>query len=310
MVDQVSTLTDSPAASSTVEDSSPGDEVTLMGTVEGDTHDLSEETITTEGEQITEGEKEETVQAEEEGKKGEEKKEEEGKVPDKYSDDPAWQRILRERNEAREATKEEKVRAEKAEAQVEVFKTVKPAEKETKAEEKPPEFEDITQKTRDELIEEFNENPAKFLSNYGRQIRAEVLEDVTTEQSKNSEKEMGEKIMETFDAYGKENESFGDMWKKGELQGYMKKNPGHNAISAHLVLTLDSRIKAAVAKATKETEARVLKEVKSKKHSTVLGAGPGTQASGEELEAELKDTKPRGGLTTVLAAKLKKSREQ
>ena len=72
MVDQVSTITDGPAASSAVEESGPGNEVTLIGTVEGDTQNPPEEAITTEGEgQLTEGEKEETVQAEEEGKEGE-----------------------------------------------------------------------------------------------------------------------------------------------------------------------------------------------------------------------------------------------
>jgi hypothetical protein len=96
----------------------------------------------------------------------------------------------------------------------------------------------------------------------------------------------------------------------------MSEHPGHNAISAHMVLTktkesvdLDSKIKEAVAKAVKETEARVVKNFQAKRNATVLDGGTAGGAP-TEPDAELQNTKERGGITNVLASRLRSLRQR
>jgi hypothetical protein len=111
-------------------------------------------------------------------------------------------------------------------------------------------------------------------------------------------------IEKTYVTYAKENPDFDEMWDGGDLKAYMDENPGHTAISAHQMLTMEKRIQGAVEEATKDAEKKAASNLKVKQNARVLGSGPsaGGKAVGQ-VPVELKDTKKYGGLTAVLTAR-------
>lgn len=276
---------DGPEASSPSEE--PGEQdITEKSTIEGDEAVASAETLITE-----KGEEKETPEKEAGAEEEPEGKEKEGQtVP--YD---RFQEVITEKNVALE-------RAVKAETERDALRT--PAA----GEEKEKDFKDITELSKEDLIDQFNEDPKSFLANFGRQIRDEVLTEVT---AKSTEEKSEADILSTYDAYAKDNPDFDVMWKKGEIQAFMEKHPGHNAISAHMTLTGEKKTQEKIDAAKTETEKAVIAKIKSKKGASVLGEGPsGTEVHDETVDSELKDSKKHGGLTSLITKRLERSRQK
>lgn len=180
--------------------------------------------------------------------------------------------------------------------------------------EKDPGYKDVSKMTADEVREWMEEDPVAYTANIAKQIRAEVTKDVEGQFSQRSHED---KMLKTFDDYAAKNETFDQMWDSGEIQRFIDKNPGHNAISAHMALMSDGnakgveiQIKDATEKAIKETEERMIKNFKAKKGAQVLSSGPTTTGTVQgKIAPELKDPKKFGGINTVLAARLRERRQ-
>jgi hypothetical protein len=258
------------------------DSTNIIGTV-GDLDDAaadtpSEETLTTD-------------EGGEAGKEtsGEDKVAGDGK-PLPFHKHPDWQRILTERDEA-------KKEAEAIKAEIAALKTVR--------EEVPqgpryngPAYVDITTKTNEELAEWQQEDPKGYAANLYAQIKAENWHE---QQREMGQKNAQERIRSTFDDYRGKNPDFDKMWQSGEIPKFMQANPGHNAISAHQMLTMEARIKEATDKAAKEAEAKVIANQKAKRSAQVLGGGPAVTGGGKSEDAAINDTKSHGGKISVIA---------
>jgi hypothetical protein len=183
-----------------------------------------------------------------------------------------------------------------------------------KKEPKDPGYKDVSKMTATEMREWMEEDPIAYTANIAKQIRAEVTKDVEGQFSQRSHED---KMLKTFDDYAAKNETFDQMWDSGEIQRFIDKNPGHNAISAHMALMSDGnakgveiQIKDATEKAIKETEERMIKNFKAKKGAQVLSSGPTTTGTVQgKIAPELKDPKKFGGINTVLAARLRERRQ-
>ena len=163
--------------------------------------------------------------------------------------------------------------------------------------------------TREELAEWAEEDRVGLEANVRAQHMYEEWRDrewyKIQERRERIQEEQRTRIRTTFDSYREKNPDFDKMWKSGEIPKFMQANPGHNAISAHQMLTMDARIKEAAEKAAKETEAKVLADVKAKRSAQVLGGGPAVTGGGaKDVDAALQDTKQHGGKAAVLARKI------
>ncbi len=220
---------------------------------------------------------------------------------DRFDKHPRFQELIQSNREYRE-------RIAKLEGTLETMKEFAPkAEKKNEA----PTFVDITTKTDDELREWMQEDPKGYNANLYAQIRHELMQEYQQARTQESARTS---VQKTFDGYAEKNPDFLPMWKSGEIKRFMDENPGHNAISAHILLTAEKRkgesekqMQERIAKAVKEAEEKVTKNFQAKKSATVLSGAPSAApASGED--AELKDTKSRGGLVTTLTERLQRMR--
>ena len=169
-----------------------------------------------------------------------------------------------------------------------------------------PKYKDIAGMEDDELQDWMVENPKEYQSNLAAQIREQVAQGIKEELTRDTEQE---RVYKTFDTYAADHKTFDSMWDSGELQDFISKNPGHNAISAHMAMTQENRINEAVEAARKETEATVIKNFQAKQGAKVLGSGPASTGTTQgQIAPELKDPKKYGGVNTVLAARLAERR--
>ena len=273
-------------------------EVTTYGTVDGTVHDAPAEAIKTEDEQETKDEETPGEGGEPDGWKPDEQ-------PDLSGDDtrfdkhPRFQKLIQDRDEAREA----RIRAEAERDYLKQQSEAKPRG-ETPAETK-PDFINILDMSDDDLREQMDSNPKGLMANLLRQAKVELEEDLT---GKFDERETNRAIASTFENYAKENTSFDDMWKRGEIQAYMKANPGHNAISAHMVLTREAQEKSKIEAAVKEAVEKERRNFRQKKETTVLPQGPQTAPTEIDVDAELKDTKAHGGFVNLMTKRIQQMR--
>jgi hypothetical protein len=245
----------------------------------------SEETLKTD-----DGEKDEVNAGEGTGKEGEEK-------PQPYHKDPAWQRIMKEREEAKEETARVKAEVQSVKAEMESLKATRV---QPQREEKLP-YVDITTMEVDKLQEWQMEDPKGYAANLYAQMRYEFRKE---EEQRSGMQRVQSSIAGTFEDYKTKNPDFDPMWKSGELKKFMDDHPGHNAISAHQLLTMDKRIQEASEKASKETEAKVLANQKAKRSAQVLGGAPAVVGGDQGIDEAFKDTKSHGGKAAVLAKKI------
>lgn len=225
----------------------------------------------------------------------------------RFDQHPDWQRMKQERDEA-------VLKAAKFEGMVEAI--TKPKGGEAAAGATPQDdlltplipYRDITKMSNEELLEWYESDPKGYEANRFAQFFHEA-EIIRSRQIQESQKNSS--IQGTFDEYEKGNPDFKTLWDSGEIKKYMDAHPGHNAISAHMMLTrdaaaqsLDAQIRDAVDKAVKETTEKITADFKAKRNSAVIGDEPGTANSGAGRNTELNDTKSQGGLVSALAGRL------
>jgi len=216
-------------------------------------------------------------------------------------------------------------RALKAEGKLEAFtEAQKAGAKETTEREVSPmadlKFTDVMSLSDEDIQDQFAESPKSFLANFANQVAVETYQIVkeSFNADKEKERQMGfeKSVQGTYAQYGKDNPEFNGMWNSGEIKTFMDANPGHNAISAHQMLisskskdSVKKMIDDAVAKAKKETEDKVLKNVKAKRNASVISGGPTTSGGKvNDVPQELKEPKKFGGVTAVLARRLAERR--
>ena len=158
-------------------------------------------------------------------------------------------------------------------------------------------FKDTSEMKPEELIEWQNEDP----HGYRKNLVAEAEYNIERKMDGKLAREREDTAVEsTYEGFAKDNPEFDEMWDRGEIQRFMEKNLGHNAISAYLVLTKDKTVKDAKAEAEKEIQ----DNLRAKRESQVLTSGPSAAAAAtaaNQPDPELLDTKKHGGLTSVLA---------
>ncbi|MCE5336818.1 MAG: hypothetical protein LLG06_19750 [Desulfobacteraceae bacterium] len=226
----------------------------------------------------------------------------------RYDQDPDWQRMKQERDEAvlkaarlegaMDAIKEGKGNAETAGEKGATVEPIIP-------------FKDITKMSNEELIDWFERDPQGYEANKFAQFLHEARIILAQRESVATQ---GKVQKEAITAFAKNNPDFDNLMKDGSIAKFIKENPGHNMFSAYRELTLDTRIQsavdAAVKKAVQETEERMTKNFKAKRTATTAGeagGGGGNKPAGDE---RLKDTKKSGGAVAVLAERLRASRER
>jgi len=156
----------------------------------------------------------------------------------------------------------------------------------------------------------FFEDPKGVLEKYREKIEADIEAKHLTNQVELLEKRTREAqdtaMLRTFETFFEKTPEAKEMWDKGELQKYMKENPGHNAISAYREMTLETAIektvREAVEKAEKETRDKVYKEIKAKGLATSQSTTPGKAEPPNKSEY---DTKLNGGMKQTLVKLLR-----
>lgn len=248
------------------------------------------------------GKAESEVSDEDAGKEKLEAGKADDEVPEEFHKHPAWQRVMRERDEAKGA-------ANLLTERVKALETTSPQKAESEKES--TKLVDIGNLTTEELLEWQNDDPKGYMQNLLSFATKDIKESLRTEFAQKAQEE---KVDATFDAYAKENpkdkggNGFVQMWDSGQLKTFMDANPGHNAISAHMALTAKSRTDLAVEEAVAKTKKEMTKQQQARVVTDGLGGAPGYSPSTEDQG--LKDTKKRGGKISVLADRLLKRRQQ
>jgi len=225
---------------------------------------------------------------------------EEEKIP--FHEHPRFKELISERQELRE-------RLAKAEGMIEAIRKPEPDAGQRPA--KLP-YKDITQMSDEELREWQSDDPKGYAANLYAQVQHELRQELRGE----TQRDFAQKgIRKTFDDYAAKNPDFMQLWNSGTIMRFMQENPGHNAISAHMALKqqdglagLKKVIDAEVAKAVKETEARVQKNFMAKKRASVLDGSPSLPATGG-TDNELKDTNSQGGLVAAITQRILRNRQ-
>lgn len=166
------------------------------------------------------------------------------------------------------------------------------------------EFKDINTMTAEEIREWQEDDPLGFAQNLKQQAAWEAKQSIRNDSLRD---ETVTRIEKTFSTYAAENPTFNAMWESGEIERFMDANPGHNAISAHMILAKgdgSAATQAAVAKAVKEAEERVTKNFLAKRNATVLAPGAAPRATADGIDPALTETSKYGGTKAVLASRL------
>ncbi len=213
-----------------------------------------------------------------------------GNLP--FDKHPRFKQLISEKNELRNEVQRLK-------EQYEALS--KPSNQNDAGDKAPPAANLFADMDNDKLLDEFNTDPKGFLSNLVTTVQRQTLDSFNNEQQRMS---YDKAIVETFKDYAKKNPDFDDMWESGDIKAFMDKNPGHNAISAHQMLTQENRIKAAAEEAAKKAREDTIKEFKIKRNAAVLTGGPSAPVPTGGIPDELRDTKKFGGRTNVLAQRL------
>ena len=174
---------------------------------------------------------------------------------------------------------------------------IKPSAKDTKEE---PDYKDVSKMTKEEILDWQTEDPQDYYANILAQAKHEISGDMKKDLNQRT---VEDAVAGTYEQYAKDNADFDKMWDTGEIKQYMDRNPGHNAISAHMAITGAKKTQETVDDAVKAAEKRIMDNIRAKRESKVLSSGPSASRNSIETEitAELKNTKEHGGLASVLA---------
>ena len=231
---------------------------------------------------------------------GEGKGKDEGGDKQPYHKDPLNQRLLKERDKAREEAAYYKGLAEGTAAKGGATKT-DPNSPEALG------YVDISTKTEEEITEWQTRDPKGYAANLLAQAKAEVYNEIKADTGKEAQERSREEVRKAYEKYTEKNPDFKDMWEDGKIQEYMRTHPGHTAMSAHMEMTEDARFQRAVKAKEKEIEKNVIAKRRAGGGLGVGGGGPRKGFTAVEDPA-LKNTKAGGGLVSTLANKLRLSR--
>lgn len=229
-----------------------------------------------------------------------------GKKSKPYHEDPRWQEIMRERNEAREENKDLRDRVSKLEGAIEAYMNGTKAEQKEALEELP----DLLNMSNEEIEEKLTKDPKGFIKTLYSQLRSDVKKEQKADRDEQAANDRQKAINKSYKDYADKHPDFETMWKKGDIQKYMDENPGvHTPLSAHAMLTMDARIKEEVDKQVAEKTKEIEENLLAKKRAGTLGkdtpAAHKESNAGASKDPALNNTKSRGGLTSVLAERLR-----
>ena len=125
-----------------------------------------------------------------------------------------------------------------------------------------------------EIQEFFDEDPKGWAANLLQQAKYELKKDFQQERANEQAEEVTNSLL---NEYVKQNPEFQEAWDEGTLEDMCDKNPLHNPFSAFLQLKLDRQeaahqaaLKKAVEKATKETQEKVIANLRAKGHAASI----------------------------------------
>jgi hypothetical protein len=166
-----------------------------------------------------------------------------------------------------------------------------------KPQDQKPDFKVIEDMKADEVREWQEDDPAGFAANERKRSNWE-----NSQQNAADNQEAA--MQATYASHAKTHKSFSPMWDSGEIQDYMNQHPGHNAISAHMMLTSTKRtqktVDEAVESALKKERETVDKDRRTRGGIGGLGAGPAKSGALPTNDAAMKDSRKFGGTTSVL----------
>ncbi len=272
----------------------------------------SDGTLKSDGHEDAAGKEKEGAEKKTDGN-GEGGETEDGKAPP-YHKDPDFQRMKKERDDARaKFTNVEKELAEIKGNFTTLMELVKAGKTgggaDTGGDETLP-FKDVTKMSEDEIAEWQAQDPKGYTANIMAQVRYEIENGLKAKDEIKAKQAAQEASKATYEKYANDNPDFETMWNDGTIKDFMKKNPGHTPISAHMALTQDDRINKAIEKAIAAKEKEIEKNIRAKFKAGTLGGGgsfvPTVRES--EIAPELRDTKKHGGIITTLVDRLKQRR--
>jgi tRNA(Ile)-lysidine synthase TilS/MesJ len=173
-------------------------------------------------------------------------------------------------------------------------------------------YKDITKMSKEELLEWFEDDPIGYEANRFAQFvhEGEILRAQREESVKRTNT-----IKQTFDNYEKDNPDFKEAWESGKIKQFMDAHPGHNAISAHMMMSKSAnrqseveKIQAQIDQAVNAAVEKERKNFAAKRNADTIGDGSGGVKTGAGAN-ELADTKSQGGLISAISARLAKSRQ-
>jgi len=221
--------------------------------------------------------------------------------PRPYHEDPAWQRIIKERDEV-------KSELSKLQGQIDLLTKMTTAEKKEAA---TLPYVDITAMEDEELRDWQQNDPKGYAANLYAQITYEQEQDRAQKAAAQAQQQATQAQQDRFrqevDSYSKQHEDFMAKWNSGEIPKFMVDHPGlYNAITAHRAMTEDGKIAALEAKfkadlevAIKAKEEEILKSQKSKSQIRVLGEGP-SSSSAEDPNQELNNIRKGNEINTLV----------
>jgi hypothetical protein len=254
--------------------------------------------------------------ADAQAKADQEKADKEKAEAERFDKHPRFQELISKTKTLEESLQTEREARIRAEAERDVVQRTS-----TKVEKKPEElpFKDTSQMTGEEIAEWLATDPkgynanlraeAKYIAQQELKRELEIRDQALTKTQRDN------KIKADYEQYEKDHPDFVEMWNSGKILAYVEAHPGYSPIAAHMALTREAREKEIRESALKESaqklkdaEEKAKKDAEAKrKASSVLGGGPASRP-GDTVDAELQNSKERGGTVTVLLNRLRKMR--
>ena len=249
--------------------------------------------------------------------KAEAKKDEDSELS-RFDKHPRFQELLKERDAF-------KIELERIKGQLSVLTPQQQQQAKTDASaneaQKLP-YKDITKMKKEEILEWQEDDPVGYAANLYQQMLHETRQTLYREQmavrQQYHQAQQQQSIRATYENYAKANPDFMEKWNAGEIQKFMDQygpTVAPNAIAAHMVMkageihrVADERIKAEVAKAVKEAEAKVRRNFQAKQNAEVIPDSGTAKVDG--VPDELKNPDKYGGATQVGAMRLARLRQQ
>ena len=227
--------------------------------------------------------------------------------------DERFQKVLKERNEYKEKLEAAAATPAPKVDMSELSQILTPRVDVTREELPAVTFKDMSVMSDDDLREWSDRAPGEYARNLARQTHWETTRDNILREK---QRFVQGKVESSLREYAATNTDFVGMVEDGTLKEFIKSHPGHNFISAHQVLTAETRSKTFEtriaeerAAAKKEAEAEFNKNLRAKHRVTPLtGGGSGGVSRSPVTDPALSDTKKHGGRNAVIARRYEERR--